>query len=156
MRVGAAFAEELFEPAEQTPGFSWAIPRKRNLHLTAIFQPDCLQVGNTANTLGERSSRGDGCGLGRDRISVYRQAVSIGIFWALAGSETSDLYGYLVGAVGIELLFNFTNSRVFTVLPTASQMNWSQMELTRTKASRNSWREADFSRQLLASLALSN
>jgi hypothetical protein len=31
--------------------------------------------------------------------------------------------------VGIELLFNFTKSRVFTVLPTASQMNWSQMEL---------------------------
>ncbi len=35
----------------------------------------------------------------------------------------------MVGAVGIELLFNFTKSRVFTVLPTASQMNWSQMEL---------------------------
>jgi hypothetical protein len=32
--------------------------------------------------------------------------------------------------VGIELLFHFTKSRVFTVLPTASQMNWSQMELT--------------------------
>ena len=36
----------------------------------------------------------------------------------------------LVGAVGIELLFNFIKSRVFTVLPTASQINWSQMELT--------------------------
>jgi len=36
----------------------------------------------------------------------------------------------LVGAVGIELLFNFTKSRVFTVLPTANQMNWSQMELS--------------------------
>jgi hypothetical protein len=36
----------------------------------------------------------------------------------------------MVGAVGIEFLFNFTKSRVFTVLPTASQMNWSQMELT--------------------------
>src|SRR5258708_31524665 len=45
--------------------------------------------------------------------------------------------GWLVGAVGIELLFNFTKSRVFTVLPTASQMNWSQMELTNTKAPRN-------------------
>jgi len=39
----------------------------------------------------------------------------------------------LVGSVGIELLFHFTKSRVFTVLPTASQMNWSQMELTDTK-----------------------
>jgi len=36
----------------------------------------------------------------------------------------------LVGAVGIELLFNFIKSHVFTVLPTASQMNWSQMELS--------------------------
>jgi hypothetical protein len=36
----------------------------------------------------------------------------------------------MVGAVGIELLFNFTKSRVFTVLPTARQMNWSQMELS--------------------------
>ena len=36
-------------------------------------------------------------------------------------------------AVGIELLFNSTKSRVFTVLPTASQMNWSQMELSNTK-----------------------
>jgi len=36
----------------------------------------------------------------------------------------------LVGAVGIELLFNSTKSRVFTVLPTAIQMNWSQMELS--------------------------
>ena len=35
----------------------------------------------------------------------------------------------LVGAVGIELLINFTKSHVFTVLPTADQMNWSQMEL---------------------------
>jgi hypothetical protein len=35
----------------------------------------------------------------------------------------------LVGAVGIELSFNFTKSRVFTVLPTVNQMNWSQMEL---------------------------
>ena len=35
----------------------------------------------------------------------------------------------LVGAVGIELLVNLTKSRVFTVLPTANQMNWSQMEL---------------------------
>ena len=35
----------------------------------------------------------------------------------------------LVGAVGIELLFNFIKSRVFTVLLTARQMNWSQMEL---------------------------
>jgi hypothetical protein len=35
----------------------------------------------------------------------------------------------MVGAVGIELLFNFTKSRVFTVLPTVNQMNWSQMEL---------------------------
>jgi hypothetical protein len=33
-------------------------------------------------------------------------------------------------AARIELLFNFTKSRVFTVLPTASQMNWSQLELT--------------------------
>jgi len=32
-------------------------------------------------------------------------------------------------AAGIELLFHFTKSRVFTVLPTASQINWSQMEL---------------------------
>ena len=32
--------------------------------------------------------------------------------------------------VGIELLFNFTKSRVFTVLPTAIQINWSQMELS--------------------------
>jgi hypothetical protein len=39
----------------------------------------------------------------------------------------------LVGAVGIELLFHFTKSRVVTVLPTASQMNWSQMELTNTR-----------------------
>jgi hypothetical protein len=41
--------------------------------------------------------------------------------------------------VGIELLFNFTKSRVFTVLPTATQMNWSQMELTNTKALRSNW-----------------
>jgi hypothetical protein len=33
-------------------------------------------------------------------------------------------------AVGIELLLNFIKSRVFTVLPTAIQMNWSQMELS--------------------------
>jgi hypothetical protein len=39
--------------------------------------------------------------------------------------------------VGIELLIKFTKSRVFTVLPTANQMNWSQMELTNTKAPRN-------------------
>jgi hypothetical protein len=38
-----------------------------------------------------------------------------------------ELKGSLVGTVGIELLFNFTKSRVFTVLPTASQM-----ELTNT------------------------
>jgi hypothetical protein len=37
----------------------------------------------------------------------------------------SEQMGWLVGAVGIELLSNFTKSRVFTVLPTASQMNWS-------------------------------
>ena len=36
--------------------------------------------------------------------------------------------------MGIELLFNFTKSRVFTVLPTVNQMNWSQMELTNMKA----------------------
>jgi hypothetical protein len=35
----------------------------------------------------------------------------------------------LVGAVGIELLIKFTKSRVVMVLPTANQMNWSQMEL---------------------------
>jgi hypothetical protein len=39
---------------------------------------------------------------------------------------------------GIELLFHFTKSRVFTVLPTASQINSSQMEPTDTVASRNS------------------
>jgi len=49
--------------------------------------------------------------------------------------------GLLVGAVGIELLFNFTKSRVFTVLPAASQTNWSQMELTYTKAPREVRRE---------------
>jgi hypothetical protein len=32
--------------------------------------------------------------------------------------------------VGIELLIKFTKSRVVTVLPTANQMNWSQMELS--------------------------
>jgi len=32
--------------------------------------------------------------------------------------------------VGIELLFNFTKSHVVMVLPTANQMNWSQMELS--------------------------
>ena len=32
--------------------------------------------------------------------------------------------------MGIELLFNFTKSRVFTVLATAIQINWSQMELS--------------------------
>jgi hypothetical protein len=32
--------------------------------------------------------------------------------------------------VGIALLYNFIKSHVFTVLPTASQMNWSQMELS--------------------------
>jgi len=37
-------------------------------------------------------------------------------------------------AVRIELLFNFIKSRVFTVLPTASQMNWSQMELTNSNS----------------------
>ena len=31
--------------------------------------------------------------------------------------------------VKIELLIKFTKSRVVTVLPTANQMNWSQMEL---------------------------
>ena len=31
--------------------------------------------------------------------------------------------------MGIELLIHFTKSRVFTVLPTANQMNWRQMEL---------------------------
>jgi len=40
-----------------------------------------------------------------------------------------DSVRLLVVAVGIELLFHFTKSRVFTVLPTASQINWSQMEL---------------------------
>ena len=35
----------------------------------------------------------------------------------------------LVGAVGIELLVDLTKSHAFTVLPTANQMNWSQMEL---------------------------
>ncbi len=45
----------------------------------------------------------------------------------------------MVGAVGIELLFHFTKSRVFTVLPTARQMIWSQMELTNTKVRRNGW-----------------
>ena len=38
--------------------------------------------------------------------------------------------GWLVGAVGIELLIKLTKSRVVTVLPTANQMNWSQMELS--------------------------
>jgi hypothetical protein len=32
--------------------------------------------------------------------------------------------------VGIELLIKFTKSRVVMVLPTANQMNWSQMELS--------------------------
>jgi hypothetical protein len=33
-------------------------------------------------------------------------------------------------AAGIEVLIKFTKSRVVTVLPTANQMNWSQMELS--------------------------
>jgi hypothetical protein len=32
--------------------------------------------------------------------------------------------------VGIELLIQFTKSHAVTVLPTANQMNWSQMELS--------------------------
>ncbi len=36
----------------------------------------------------------------------------------------------MVGAVGIELLNKLIKSHVFTVLPTANQMNWSQLELT--------------------------
>src|SRR6266851_10279762 len=61
---------------------------------------------------------------------------------------------WIIGTVGIELLLNFTKSRVFTVLPTASQMNWSQMELTNTKAPVIDG-EKRISRQLLASLAAS-
>ena len=47
----------------------------------------------------------------------------------------------LVGAVGIELLFNSTKSRVFTVLPTARQMNWSQMELKLVRDTRTHLRD---------------
>src|SRR5437899_9443178 len=36
--------------------------------------------------------------------------------------------------MGIELLINSTKSHVFTVLPTANQMNWSQMELSRSNS----------------------
>jgi hypothetical protein len=58
----------------------------------------------------------------------------IAAFCRLAKSLShSEQMGWLVGAVGIELLFNFTKSRVFTVLTAASQTNWSQMELTDTK-----------------------
>jgi hypothetical protein len=48
--------------------------------------------------------------------------------------------------MGVELLFHFTKSRVFTVLPTANQMNWSQMELTSTVASKNSTESSPDSR----------
>jgi len=58
----------------------------------------------------------------------------IGVIWPLLPlAFLLSLYQsgrWLVGAVGIELLYNFTKSRVFTVLPTANQMNWSQMELS--------------------------
>jgi hypothetical protein len=36
----------------------------------------------------------------------------------------------MVEAVGIELLNKSTKSHAVTVLPTANQMNWSQMELS--------------------------
>ena len=35
--------------------------------------------------------------------------------------------------MGVELFVKFTKSRVVTVLHTANQMNWSQMELTKAK-----------------------
>jgi len=64
-----------------------------------------------------------GFGLGVLAVGYFPQAVSP------MGTERRKISGEesigLVGAVGIELLFNFTKSRVFTVLPTASQMNWS-------------------------------
>ena len=45
-----------------------------------------------------------------------------------SGSEANGLNRLMVES-GIELSFSFIKSRVFTALPTASQMNWSQMEL---------------------------
>ena len=49
---------------------------------------------------------------------------------ALDSARATESTRFMVGAVGIELLIEFTKSRVVTVLPTASQMNWSQMELS--------------------------
>src|SRR5258708_10188187 len=46
---------------------------------------------------------------------------------ALDSARAIESTRFMVGAVGIELLIKFTKSRVFTVLPTANQMNWSQM-----------------------------
>jgi hypothetical protein len=42
-------------------------------------------------------------------------------------------------AARIELLINFTKSSVFTVLPSASQISWSQLGLINSKAPSNSW-----------------
>jgi hypothetical protein len=49
---------------------------------------------------------------------------------ALDSARATESTRFMVGAVGIELLLNFTKSRVSTVLPTVNQMNWSQMELS--------------------------
>ena len=62
----------------------------------------------------------------RVRKLIVRQQVN----WSQAPKWSYVPHQCLQRAVGIELLFNFTKSRVFTVLPTASQMNWSQMELS--------------------------
>jgi hypothetical protein len=68
-------------------------------------------------------------------------------FWKFEGSSANpDSHGEVIHlpkpdmfvaapkmrrrAEGIELLFDYTKSRVSTVLPTVSQMNWSQMELS--------------------------
>jgi hypothetical protein len=42
--------------------------------------------------------------------------------------------------VGFELLIQFTKSHVVTVLPTADQMNWSQMQLIRFGRLKLTWR----------------
>lgn len=46
-------------------------------------------------------------------------------FSRVANAHGTQRLEALVGVVGIELLFNFIKSRVFTVLPAVNQMNWS-------------------------------
>ena len=77
------------------------------------------------------------------RIIEWRGTWEVHGKWTVVSGFSFSRLG-LVGAVGIELLFNFTKSRVFTVLPHCRPNQLEPNGAKYHRAPRNSWWEADF------------